>query len=588
MCTPLYAIAFDPQNREWLHFTSPVRVYTARSAAEVVSALEEVERASTSEGLWSVGWISYEAAPAFDPSLQVREEGAFPKLWFATFEPPTPTTVLSNATLPEPLSWSPSVTKKEYLRATTSVKEAIARGDTYQTNYSFRLTTPTAPDPIRLLSQMTKSQGGSYGCLITTDEFSIVSASPELFFAKNGNSLLTRPMKGTSPRGRTLEEDGVLARELQSSLKNRAENIMIVDMTRNDLSRIAHRGSVQWPSVCSIEKYPPMFQMTSEVTATTDASLVEIFTALFPAASITGAPKAATMRIIAEEESTPRRIYTGAVGVIAPHERAWFNVAIRTALIDYGRGMTEYGVGSGIVWDSSSDDEYEECLAKAAAITRSPHGCELFETILWEPSHGLFLVDEHLDRISRGAEYFGWLFERAQALTTLKDAERELSARDKPFRIKLFLTADGSFKTEHAPLQPLPTPYRLSLARHPVSSSDRSLYRKTTDRRAYESAIPQDPTAYDVILWNERGEITETKIANIALELDGTLYTPPITSGLLDGCYRRKLLERAEVTERIVTKEDLARATRIILLNSVRRSWEAVLCEHSDPPEAHR
>jgi para-aminobenzoate synthetase/4-amino-4-deoxychorismate lyase len=545
----------------------------------VVATLEEVERACTREGWWGVGWISYEAAPGFDPALSVREESSFPKVWFATFPPPTQLETLPDAPNHEHLTWAPSVTKEEYLRAITAVKGAIARGDTYQTNYSFRLTTPITPDPNQLLHQMTMSQGGAYGCLIKTDEFAIVSASPELFFAKNGASILSRPMKGTSPRGRTLEEDRALAHELQSSLKNRAENIMIVDMTRNDLSRIAHRGSVAWPSVCAIEKYPPMFQMTSEVTATTDASLVEIFRALFPAASITGAPKAATMRIIAEEESTPRRIYTGAIGVIAPNDRAWFNVAIRTALIDYARGVTEYGVGSGIVWDSSSADEYEECLAKAAAITRSPQQHELFETILWEPSEGFFLIEEHLDRISRGAEYFGWPFERGVAISALHDVEREVRIRREPSRVRLFLCAEGACRTDHAPLRPLPTPYRLSLARQPISSSDRSLYRKTTDRRAYDSALPLNPTADDVILWNERGEITETKIANIAFELDGTLYTPPLTSGLLDGCYRRVLIERGEIRERVVTKEELARATRIILLNSVRRSWEGTLCD---------
>jgi para-aminobenzoate synthetase/4-amino-4-deoxychorismate lyase len=583
MSTPVYAIAFDPENRHWLHFTSPVRLYTARSATEAVSTLGDVERACRSDGVWAVGWVSYEAAPGFDPALEVREESSFPKVWFATFQSPTLRAELPNSASPAPLSfsWTPSVTKKEYLHAVSAVKEAIARGDTYQANYSFRLTTPSIPDPTQLLSQMTKSQGGVYGCVINTEEFAVVSASPELFFSKNGTTLLSRPMKGTSPRGRTLEEDRALAHELQSSFKNRAENIMIVDMTRNDLSRIAHRGSVQWPAVCSVEKYPPMFQMTSDVTATSDASIVEIFRALFPAASITGAPKAATMRIIAEKESTPRRVYTGAVGVISPHNRAWFNVAIRTALIDYGRGTTEYGVGSGIVWDSSSADEYEECLAKAAAITRTPQACELFETILWEPSSGFFLVDEHLDRISRGAEYFGWSCGREVALTTLKDIERELGAHDKPFRVRLFLTPDGSFKTDHAPLRPLPAPYRLSLAQHPISSSDRSLYRKTTDRRAYDNAIPHDPTADDVILWNERGEITETKIANIALELDGKFYTPPITSGLLDGCYRKTLLERGEITERVLLKEDLARATSIIVLNSVRRSWQGALCDDS-------
>jgi para-aminobenzoate synthetase/4-amino-4-deoxychorismate lyase len=283
------------------------------------------------------------------------------------------------------------------------------------------------------------------------------------------------------------------------------------------------------------------------------------------------------MRSIAEVESTPRRIYTGAVGVITPNDRAWFNVAIRTALIDYARGSTEYGVGSGIVWDSSSVDEYEECLAKAAAITQTTPPCELFETILWEPLKGFFLLAEHLDRISAGTDYFGWSFNREVAISALTEVAKELNASTSSHRVRLFLDQNGSLRTDHAILQPLPSPYRLSLARHSISSTDRSLYRKTTDRRAYDNAIPEHSDAHDVILWNERGEITETKIANICLEIDGKLYTPPISSGLLGGCYRSVLLTSGEVEERILTKEDLARASRIVLINSLRRSWEAMV-----------
>jgi para-aminobenzoate synthetase/4-amino-4-deoxychorismate lyase len=319
--------------------------------------------------------------------------------------------------------------------------------------------------------------------------------------------------------------------------------------------------------------------MTSKVIATTNASLAEVFRALFPAASITGAPKAATMRSIAETESTPRRIYTGAVGVIAPNDRAWFNVAIRTALIDFTRGTTEYGVGSGIVWDSSSTDEYEECLSKAAAITRPAHHCALFETILWEPSKGLFLLEQHLDRMANGAEYFGWPFDRGRALLALAQVENDIRHSDIPHRIRLFVSEHQSFTTDHSPLASLPSPYRLSLAQAPISSADLSLYRKTTDRHAYDSALPKHPDAHDVILWNERGEITETKIANICLEIDGKLYTPPVTSGLLEGCYRGVLVAAGEITERVLTVEDLKRSTRILLLNSLRRSWEGILCK---------
>jgi para-aminobenzoate synthetase/4-amino-4-deoxychorismate lyase len=578
MKTHQYAIAFDPENRQWLRFTSPERVYMARTLDEVASTIGEVEKSCRGGPWWAVGWVSYEAAPAFDSALSVRNEATFPKVWFALFPPPVPLTSLPAAPPRAPLTWVSSITKEDYMRSVDSIRAAISGGDTYQTNFSFRLTSPLAPDPLQLFTQMIQTQGGNYGCLIHTDEFTISSASPELFFAKNGTKLISRPMKGTSPRGRTLEEDRFLAQGLRESLKNRAENIMIVDMTRNDLSRIAERGSVQWPSVCAIEKYPPMLQMTSEVHAKTNASLVEIFRALFPAASITGAPKAETMRIIAREESTPRRIYTGAIGVISPEERAWFNVAIRTALIDHTRGTTEYGVGSGIVWDSSSDAEYEECLAKAAAITRPTHRIDLFETILWESGNGFFLLSRHLNRLAEGAEYYGWSFDREKATSLLMNESRNLKDLSSPHRVRLVLTAQGSMRTEWASLIPLPNPYRISLAQSPISTSEYALYRKTTDRKVYDESLPQDPEAHDVILWNERGELTETRIANIALEIDGNLYTPPIMSGLLGGCYRAELLARGEIEERVLMREDLTRATRIVLMNSLRRSWEAILC----------
>ena len=290
------------------------------------------------------------------------------------------------------------------------------------------------------------------------------------------------------------------------------------------------------------------------------------------------------MSIIAREESTPRRIYTGAIGVISPEDRAWFNVAIRTALIDHTRGTTEYGVGSGIVWDSSSDAEYEECLAKAAAITRPTHRFDLFETILWEPGNGFFLLSRHLTRLEEGAEYYGWKFDRDEAASLLSNDARNLEDRSSPHRVRLVLTAQGSMRTEWSPLTPLSNPYRISLAQKPISSREYALYRKTTDRKVYDEAVPQDPEAHDVILWNERGELTETRIANISLEIDGKLYTPPIMSGLLGGCYRADLLARGEIEEKVLVREDLKRAKRIVLMNSLRRTWEAIPCgdPHAD------
>lgn len=578
MSTPISATVFDPENRHWLHFTSPQRVYTARTSSEVCSALEQVERSCRHDKVWAVGWISYEAAPAFDASMTVREEANFPKVWFATFAEPTITNDLPQTTPSTPLSWTPSISKDAYISAVQEVRSAIGRGDTYQVNYSFRLHSSPPSDPLALFIAMVHNQGGDYSCFIDTGDYVIASASPELFFTKNGDTITCRPMKGTSPRGRTLAEDFAIAENLRTSAKNRAENIMIVDMTRNDLSRIANRGSVVAPSCCTIEKYPHMLQMTSEVTATSQASVTEIMQALFPPASITGAPKTETMRIIAEQETTPRNIYTGTIGVVTPYDRAWFNVAIRTALLDRTSNVTEYGIGSGIVWDSQSELEYDECLNKASAVTQTSTPYELFETILWESQTGFFLLEEHLSRLADGAEYLSWPLCTDDAMSLLDTIATECARRSEPQRVRLFAAQTGALRYDIAPISPLPSPYRLSLAKNPISSHDMSLFRKTTDRRAYDNARPRDTEAVDVILWNERGEITETKIANICLEIDGVLYTPPVSSGLLAGCYREKLIKNGSIIERTLTIDDLNRARRIVLINSLRRMWEAELC----------
>lgn len=579
MSKPIRATVFDPDHRHWLHFSGPVGVYSAQECSEVIATLERIERVCADNTLWAVGWISYEASPAFDQALCVRESTNLPKIWFATFNPPTISKELTQTNELPPLSWTPSVTSSEYAKAIQEVREAIRTGSTYQVNYSFRLVTHEAPDPPALFAAMARNQGGDYGFLIETPEYSIASASPELFFHKNGSSIISRPMKGTSPRGLTSKDDHTRSEELRSSTKNRAENIMIVDMTRNDLSRIARRGTVSVSSSCAVERYPHMLQMVSEVQALSDSSVVEILRALFPAASITGAPKAETMRIIARHENTPRNIYTGSLGVIAPNNRAWFNVAIRTALIDHTRHRTEYGIGSGIVWDSTTQHEYEECLTKATAVTRRADTFELFETILWEPATGYFLLMEHLERLRESAEYLLWPYPRESVLVELERIAANLSSEPTPRRVKIYLSQRGAIRSETSSITPLPASYRLSLARHPVQSSEPSLYRKTTNRAVYERALGQSSNADDVLLWNERGEITETTIANICLEIDGALYTPPIESGLLNGCYRRHLLSDGQIVEKVLTREDLERASRIILFNSLRRSWEARLCE---------
>lgn len=578
MTFPSTAIMYDSERREWLSFSNPVEHVQTTAVDEVEAALSHVETMVAKRNLWAVGWVSYEASPAFDPSYATLQDSLFPKVWFALFEEPK-----TLATLPFPpsnqrLEWSSAIFEGEYLSAIHAIRERVARGDTYQVNYSFRLGAPAPAEPLQLFSSMVQAQAGEYSCFIDSERFTIASASPELFFRKDGVSIHSRPMKGTRPRGRTSSEDAQLKHSLRSAAKDRAENTMIVDMVRNDLSRIARRGSVRVVSLNSVERYPNVFQMTSDVAAETDASIVEVFRALFPPASITGAPKASTMRIISELESSPRRVYTGAVGFISPDKISQFNVAIRTTLIDKEARRCEYGVGSGVVWDSKGEDEYRECLDKATALMTRGTPKEIFETILWEPDGlgSFFLVAEHLERLGESAEFYGFPFQQAVAQERLSKLNRTLVTLGVPARVRLILGADGRLSVDHYELTPLPSPYTISLATTPVRSSDRRLFHKTTDRTVYDEAVPSLPGSQDVILWNERGEITETRIANIVLDLDGELVTPPVESGLLGGCYRRHLITQGEIRERFITKTDLARANRVILINSLRKSWEAI------------
>jgi len=578
MIFPSTAIIFDSARKEWLSFSNPVEHVQTTSVDEVEALLSHVETMVAERNLWAVGWVSYEASPAFDPSYATLQDSSFPKVWFALFDEPKPLSTLPVSPSDHKLAWTSAISESEYLAAIRAIRERVARGDTYQVNYSFRLRASAPGEPLKLFSSMVQAQAGEYSCFIDSERFTVASASPELFFRKDGVSIQSRPMKGTRPRGRTSGEDAQLQHSLRSAAKDRAENTMIVDMVRNDLSQIARRGSVRVTSLNAVERYPNVFQMTSDVAAETDASIVEVFRALFPPASITGAPKASTMKIISELESSPRRVYTGAVGFISPDNISQFNVAIRTTLIDKETQSCEYGVGSGVVWDSKGEDEYRECLDKATALTTGGAPNEIFETILWEPEgpDEFFLLPEHLDRLRASAEFYGFPFEPSLAQKRLSELKQTLARLGAAARVRLLLAADGRLSVEHYELAPLPTPYTVSLAIAPVRSSDRRLFHKTTDRAVYDGAVPSHPGSHDVILWNEHGEITETRIANIVLELNGELVTPPIESGLLGGCYRKHLLTRGKITERRITKDDLARANRVILINSLRRSWEAI------------
>jgi para-aminobenzoate synthetase/4-amino-4-deoxychorismate lyase len=421
---------------------------------------------------------------------------------------------------------------------------------------------------------MIQAQPVDYPAYVDTGRHVLCSASPELFFRLDGNFITCRPMKGTVKRGRTLAEDEAQAKWLHASEKNRAENVMIVDMIRNDLGRVAEIGSVRVPELFTTERYRTLWQMTSTVTAKTRASFAELMTALFPCASITGAPKVSTVNIIAHLETTPRGVYTGCIGMLAPGRKAQFNVAIRTVTVDRQRSEAEYGVGGGIVWDSTAEGEYDEALLKARIITQKHPAFDLFETLRWTPTEGYFLLERHLSRLGDSAAYFGFPFDRGKTSSHLADLAGSFPPT--PLRVRLLLKPDGSLNYQTAPLPGTPSlPLRVKLASAPLNSDDIFLFHKTTHRDVYEKARAACPDCDDMLLHNERDELTEFTIGNLVAEINGELVTPPVECGLLAGTFRAHLLAQGEIREKVITREELPSFKQIFLVNSVR-GWQKV------------
>jgi para-aminobenzoate synthetase/4-amino-4-deoxychorismate lyase len=572
----------------WRRFTGLARVVVAGRIEEVGPAVREVEQAVNDEGYYAAGYLAYEAGAAYGLSVHpspLQSAGWQPApqpplLWFGlfrdwqAFEPPR-----SNGDY-QFGEWRPSLDPATYRGCVARIKDAIAAGETYQTNFTFHLGADFSGDPYALFANLVAAQRADYCAYVDLGRFAICSASPELFCRLDGTSLESRPMKGTAPRGLTTAADRRQIEWLRASEKNRAENVMIVDMIRNDLGRVAQVGSVNVPALFTVERYPTLLQMTSTVRAETTASWADILAATFPCASITGAPKVRTMRIITELERGPRGVYTGAVGFLVPGRRSQFNVAIRTAVIDRRLGRATYGVGSGVVWDSDANAEYDECLLKARVLEtrhQGPSDFCLLETMRWTPEEGYFLLSRHRQRLVEAAEYFSFPLDEAAVERALADLAAGLAG---PSKARLLLDHHGRIAVEARPLaDDAPSePARVGLARTPVSSADARLYHKTTRREPYEAARASRPDCDEVILWNERGEVTEAGASNVVVEIAGRRLTPPVESGLLAGTLRAQLLADGEIEERVLTVDDLRQASRLWLINSVRGLMPAILC----------
>ncbi len=558
-------------------------IIRADEPAQIGPALKAMEKARAS-GAHLAGFFSYELGYALEPRIEklMPRGRTVPLLWFGVFEKLKSLagleiedfleTVSSGSyELSQPqLTWDTA----SYVKRFEAVKEYIAAGDIYQLNLTLKGRSKFSGDVVDLYRDLRRKQPVSHAALIESDEFTIVSASPELFLQVQEGKALTRPMKGTAARGLTLEQDEGVADWLIADLKSRAENLMIVDLMRNDLGRVAKTGSVRVSDLFTVETYETLHQMTSGVEARLEkgTGIKELLYSLFPPGSITGAPKVRAMEIISELESEPRGVYTGAIGSISPEGDVNLNVAIRTVSI-FPDGMAEVGIGSGVVHDSQAQAEYDECLLKMRFLTDPVRNFQLIETMLHSPDEGYVLLERHLARLEASAKYLNFGFERDKVLNHLKHHASRLG-KD-AYRVRLLLFRDGSTTLAETLLPEGSDLTRMSytVSAHSVDSGDVFLYHKTTERKLYDEewqACHDRLGSDEVIFLNERGEVTEGSRTNIFVRIDGKLLTPPLACGLLPGTYRAEMIANSQAEECVLTLDDIARAQEVFLGNSVR------------------
>ena len=550
-------------------FTDAIKELKTKNIKEVKHLLAEVE-AYQNKGYYAVGYVSYEAAPAFETKFEVIDGPLMSEylLYFTIHESvqtePIPLTY-KPITLPK--TWQELTSAEEYRAAIEHIHHHIRQGDTYQVNYTVQLQQNITADPFAIYNRLVVEQNAHYNAFIQHDDVSIISVSPELFFKKDGDGLTTRPMKGTTNRGLTTETDLKQAQWLAQDQKNRSENMMIVDLLRNDMNRISKIGSENVKSLCLVEQYSTIWQMTStiETQLLPNSSLGDIFQALFPCGSITGAPKIATMAIIKDVEKQARGVYCGAIGILLPNGPTIFNVAIRTLQMQGNKAI--YGVGGGITWDSKWEAEYEETKQKSAVLYRQNPKFDLISTGRIHRGKLLFLK-EHLNRLQESSRYFSYPFNKEEVQNQVEDLCQSLDF-DTDYRLKMSLAKNGELTFEHNQLTGLADVFcqaRLVEQTHPLDSP--YTYFKTS----YRPHISLEP--HEQIYYNQKKELLETSIGNLVLKIEDQLYTPPVHLGLLNGIYRQSLIANNQVTERVLTLDNLKQAQAIYGCNAVRGLYE--------------
>ena len=550
-------------------FTNPIKELKTRDIDQIEALLREVE-AYQEAGFYAVGYVSYEAAPAFEKKLAVHPAPLMGEylLYFTIHQE------VETLPFPEdyeavdlPANWKEEVEAPAYQEAIKTIHHHIRQGDTYQVNYTVQLSQELKSDPLAIYNRLVVEQKAHYNAFIQHDDVSILSISPELFFEQDDRLLTTRPMKGTTRRGLTNQEDLQEAAWLKADPKNRAENMMIVDLLRNDMNRISEIGSEQVTRLCQVEQYSTVWQMTSTIESRLQAEvdLVQTFRALFPCGSITGAPKISTMEIIQKTEKAPRGVYCGTIGILLPKGKRIFNVAIRTLQMQGDQAI--YGVGGGITWDSKWESEYQETKQKSAVLYRQEPRFELLTTGRIHQGELTFL-EQHLTRLREASRYFAYPYDEAKLL---KELQEELAHLDLnlDYRCRIVLQKNGAFHLVITELTDLPASYlQAQLTEQKLDLATPFTYFKTSQRDHLNQSD------HEQIFHLPDGTLLETTIGNLVLEIEGELYTPPAHLPLLDGIYRRHLLETQQVEEKLLTLKDLTDADRIYACNALRGLYE--------------
>ena len=550
-------------------FTKPIKELKTRNLDQVEDLLREVE-AYQKQGFYAVGYVSYEAAPAFEKKFAVHPAPLMGEylLYFTIHEK------VETLPFPEdyeavdlPANWKEEVEAPAYQEAIKTIHHHIRQGDTYQVNYTVQLSQELKADPLAIYNRLVVEQKAHYNAFIQHDDVSILSISPELFFEQDDRLLTTRPMKGTTHRGLTNQEDLQEAAWLEADPKNRAENMMIVDLLRNDMNRISEIGSEHVTHLCQVEQYSTVWQMTSTIESRlrAEVDLVQTFQALFPCGSITGAPKISTMEIIQKTEKGPRGVYCGTIGILLPKGKRIFNVAIRTLQMQGTKAI--YGVGGGITWDSKWEGEYQETKQKSAVLYRQEPRFELLTTGRIHKGELTFL-EQHLTRLREASRYFAYPYNEPKLLNELQE---ELAHVDPSldYRCRIALQKNGTIQLTITELTDLPASYlQAQLTEQKLDLATPFTYFKTSQRNHLATNHREQ------IFYLPDGSLLETTIGNLILEIEGKLYTPPAHLPLLDGIYRCHLLETQQVEEKLLTLNDLKNADRIYACNALRGLYE--------------